>query len=651
MHYPVNRSRRRFVCRTGLGLLAAAGAPAWLRAMEMGAAGHPAPNRANPNFKPDVELDLVARPESISILPGPKTRVMQYVAELKHGPAGILTELPGSYLGPIIRLRKGQKVRINFHNRLAEPSITHWHGLHVPAVMDGHARYAIETGQTYVYEFEILNRAGLNIYHPHPHEATASQVYYGLAGGLIVNDDEEAKLELPSGDYEIPVVIQDKRFDAQNQLLYGPHMHDRMVGFYGDRILVNGRPDFELEVASRAYRLRVLNGSTARIYKLGWSDGTPLTVIGVDGGLLEVPETRPYVMLAPGERLDLWADFSGRPKGTELTLRSLPFQGVLPMMAERMMGGAGMRQGMQGGGRGGMGHGMMGGGMGGMMGGMGMMGAMALPVGSAYPILKLRVTRETGESPKLPTHLSNFKHYTLDDVANPAKPVPIGISEAPMAMLLNGRPYAYNDVQPGERIPLDTIQLIEIFHAHGEGGGHGGGAGGAAPAHGGTEATGGGKDEGGMAGHRMGGGMMGGMGHGMMGGGGMMGGMGHGMMGGGGMGGMRHEGQGESQGGGMGMMGGGMGGMGMMFSMAHPIHLHGQQFQIISRTIGTEEAEDYATVKDGLIDAGWKDTVLVMPGERVRIIKPFQDFKGLFMFHCHNLEHEDMGMMRDFLVE
>jgi hypothetical protein len=139
---------------------------------------------------------------------------------------------------------------------------------------------------------------------------------------------------------------------------------------------------------------------------------------------------------------------------------------------------------------------------------------------------------------------------------------------------------------------------------------------------------------------------MGGMGHGMMGGG--MG-MGHGMMQGGGMGGMKHG--GGEQGKGMGIMGGGMGGMGMMFSMAHPIHLHGQQFQVLSRTIGTEEAEDYATVKDGLMSSGWKDTVLVMPGEKVRIIKPFEDFKGPFMYHCHNLEHEDMGMMREFLIE
>jgi FtsP/CotA-like multicopper oxidase with cupredoxin domain len=85
--------------------------------------------------------------------------------------------------------------------------------------------------------------------------------------------------------------------------------------------------------------------------------------------------------------------------------------------------------------------------------------------------------------------------------------------------------------------------------------------------------------------------------------------------------------------------------------MAHPIHLHGQSFQIVSRNMSAEGQEDYETVREGFITSGWKDTVLVMPGEAVRIIKPFQDFKGLFMYHCHNLEHEDMGMMRDFLVE
>lgn len=605
-----NFSRRRFLAQSGLGLIAFAGMPGFLQAMEgMNAMPKLTPNKASPTFKPDVEFDLFCRSSSVPILPGQQTLVQQYAAMLKKGPKGTITEIAGSYLGPLIRLQKGQKVRINLHNKLAEPTVAHWHGMHVPANMDGHPMYAIDPGESLVYEFEVLNRAGMNIYHPHPHEATARQVYNGLAGALFVHDEEEAALELPSGEYEIPIVIQDRLFDEQNQLIYARSMHDRMVGFYGDRILVNGFPDFKIDVASRAYRLRFLNGSNARIYKLGWDDGTPITVIGVDGGLLETPEIKPYVMLAPGERLDVWADFSGRNEGSQLVMRSLPFSGVLPKMAARMGG---------------------------------MMHGNALPVGSEYPIFTARVTKKVSDSPSLPSQLSKINWHPLSAVANPNKPIPIAISEGPMAMLLNGRPYAYNDTQDVERIKVNTIQLMEIFHAHGGGGGHGGQAAPASGEHGGEKQGG----MGGMMGMDHGGGgmgMMGGMKHGdddQKGGGQGMGMMGMGR-------GMKHG--DHDQEGGMGM--GGMGGMGMMMSMAHPIHLHGQQFQIVSRSMSADNEADYATVRDGFIGSGLKDTVLVMPGETVRIIKPFQDFKGLFMYHCHNLEHEDMGMMRDFSVE
>ncbi len=610
-------SRRRFLAHSSLGLLAYTGIPNLLRAMEgMQAMPKMTPNKASLNFKPDVEFELYCRSNSVSLLPGQSTLVQQYSAKLLKGPENTLTEIPGSYLGPVIRLQKGQKVRIHLYNKLAEPTITHWHGLHVPANMDGHPVYVIDPGERYVYEFEVVNRASMNIYHPHPHETTAKQVYHGLAGAILINDAEEAALELPSGEFEIPIVIQDRLFDETNQLIYVRNMHDRMTGFYGNRILVNGRPDFQLNVASRAYRLRVLNGSTARIYKLGWDDGMPITVIGVDGGLLETPEAKPYVMLAPGERLDVWADFSGRSEGSQLMMRSLPFSGVLPKMAERMMRDS----------------------MGGMHGGM--MHASALPVGSNYPIFTVRVTKKVSDSPKLPTQLSKINRYNVADTANPKAPIPISISEAPMAMLLNGRSYAYDDVQPNERIKVNTIQLMEIFHAHGGSGDHG-----SQPAASDNESS----------SNNMQQGQMGGMGrmHGRM---GMMNRMGNqdnnqqnsqmqegGMHGMGMMGGMNHQNNGQK--------GGNMMGMGRMMAMAHPIHLHGQSFQIVSRSISDDVADDYATVRDGFIESGLKDTVLVMPGEQVRIIKPFQDFKGLFMYHCHNLEHEDMGMMRDFLVE
>ncbi len=90
-------------------------------------------------------------------------------------------------------------------------------------------------------------------------------------------------------------------------------------------------------------------------------------------------------------------------------------------------------------------------------------------------------------------------------------------------------------------------------------------------------------------------------------------------------------------------------GMGMNMDMPHPMHMHGEQFQIVKREV-KGSASDYATVADGFVDGGWHDTVLVMPGEKVTVLKPFNDYPGIFMVHCHNLEHEDMGMMRDLLV-
>jgi FtsP/CotA-like multicopper oxidase with cupredoxin domain len=93
----------------------------------------------------------------------------------------------------------------------------------------------------------------------------------------------------------------------------------------------------------------------------------------------------------------------------------------------------------------------------------------------------------------------------------------------------------------------------------------------------------------------------------------------------------------------------GMGMMGMM-QMPHPVHIHGLQFQVIERSIDYRQSPGWETVKDGFIDAGWKDTVLLMPGMRVKTLQKFEDFEGLYLYHCHNLEHEDMGMMRNFSI-
>ena len=116
-------------------------------------------------FVPDVELTLTAAPDEVPVLPGAPTRVWRFTGRLIKGPADTLQALPGSYLGPVIRLRRGQRVRVRFANQLGEDSIVHWHGLDVPDSADGHPRLAIGTGQEYVYDFEVTNRAGTYWYH------------------------------------------------------------------------------------------------------------------------------------------------------------------------------------------------------------------------------------------------------------------------------------------------------------------------------------------------------------------------------------------------------------------------------------------------------------------------------------------------------
>lgn len=533
MKTTTNLQRRKLLKYTAIGIAGAVAYPSWTLASN----GFVKTNTPSADFLPDIEIELTMNPADVSILDGDKTRVWKVVGKVIKGSSDVLNNNDGTYLAPTLRFKKGQRVRLTLNNNLPAQSILHWHGLHVPANMDGNPMYAVDQGEAYIYEFEILNRAGTYFYHSHAHGVTARQVYSGLAGLLIVSDDQEQALNLPDGDYDVPLVLQDRSFDGQNQLVYSAHMMQRMQGFLGDRILVNGRPDFVLPVATRAYRFRLVNGSNSRIYKLAWDDGTPLTVIGVDGGLLEAPEQHAYVMLAPGERLELWMDFSKRDVGSELTLRSLPFDAA-------SHGGMGMM--------GGHGRGMMGGGM---------MSVSTLPLGSDYPLLKIRVAKKEQNSHALPKTLTPIKALQVKNAANADNPKTIALSMQHMSALLNGRSYKMNDIQPDEIIPLNSLQLIEFDNGF-EGGGM------------------------------------------------------HGMM-----------------------------------NMPHPMHLHGEQFQIVKREVRSGTSESYASVSSGFIQNGWKDTVLVMPGEKVTILKPFNDFKGLFMYHCHNLEHEDMGMMRDFLIK
>ena len=513
--------------------------------------------------EPDVEIALTATKGEAPVLSGRATPVWNYRGKLVKGDTASVQSIPGSYLGPIIRVRKGQRVRIHFDNGLDEASNIHWHGLHVPDDMDGHPRHTAGPGKRYVYEFEIRDRAGTYFFHPHPHGRTGRQVYFGLAGLFLISDEEEQAAKLPSGEYDLPLILQDRSFDAENRLVFlsderarhgtrgggmmgggmmgggmmgggmmGGGMTDmmtRMMGFLGDRILVNGRPDATLSVATRPYRLRLLNASNARIFKLAWDDGSPLTVIGTDGGLLATPVQRSYVTLAPGERLELWADFSRHAVGTELTMRSLAFAG------DMAMGGS-----------------MMGGGMMGMM-----MGNQELPNGAAFPVFTVRVARSEKAPATLPKRLSTIVRYRPEDAVNYRRPRVFNITMGMMEWGINGHSFEMEGVAEDEIVRLNTSEIWEFTN----------------------DAS-----------------------------------------------------------------------MGMMGMMAHPIHIHGLQFQILERSVSPSLAEARNSVSAGYVDEGWKDEVFLMPGERAKVLVAFKDYPGLFPYHCHMLEHGDTGLMRNYLV-
>ena len=208
-------TRREFlqVFGVGAGTLAVAGLTGCGVAPWLSGAAQPAQPRGN--FVPDVELKLTATDAQASILPGQPTRVWKYDGVVLKGNPASLQTIPNSYLGPIIRAKRGQKIRIHLNNGLGEPTIIHWHGLHVPPEMDGHPRYAIQPGQSYVYDLEIRNRAGTYWFHPHPHQRTGFQAYAGLAGLFLISDDEETAANFPRGEFDVPLVIKIARSTRQ----------------------------------------------------------------------------------------------------------------------------------------------------------------------------------------------------------------------------------------------------------------------------------------------------------------------------------------------------------------------------------------------------------------------------------------------------
>ncbi len=487
-------------------------------------AGLLAKRTVSTTFDPDIDLTLTAAPGTVQILDGAATRVWRFTGTVKKGPATVLQEMPGSYLGPVIRLRRGQKVRIRFQNDLPEASIVHWHGLDVPEAADGHPRLAAEPGAGYVYEFEVTNRAGTYWYHPHPHGRVGAQVYNGLAGLLVVSDPEESASGLPSGAEDLAWALQDRTFDAGNQLHYlAGGMMDRMHGLLGNTMLVNGTVGASTDLATRAYRIRLLNASNSRVYKLAWDDGTPMTVIAVDGGLLERPLEQQFLTLAPAQRAEVVLDLSHHAVGTTVQLRSAPFEADEVSITE-----------------------------GGMMGGMAAEGDV--PNGASLRLMTVRVARKEASSFRMPARLSTLGPSWNEVPGAPVRRITVDFRAG--QWLLGGRSFEMMAVAPEEMVRAGSTAIWEFANV-----------------------------------------------------GGMMG-----------------------------------------MQMAHPIHIHGTQFRVLSRVRRAGATTPEHSVREGFVEAGWHDSVLLMPEEIVRLQIRFTRFPGLYLYHCHILEHEDGGLMRNFRV-
>src|SRR5215207_5897248 len=483
----------------------------------------------------DAPVHFTAQKESVEILPGKRTELWAYRAE-RDGK---------TYMNPTFRVRKGKEFSAEFANDLDEETTVHWHGLHVDWRSDGHPFRPVAPGSTYRYAFPVQNRGGTYWYHPHHHGRTASQTYSGLAGLFFVEDEEQRRLgealDLKLGETDIPLLIQDKVLDEDANFVYAPDAMAVDMGYEGDVILTNLTPNAYLEVSTRIYRFRLLNGSNARNFRLAFSkvgeedELLPYQIIGTDGGLLDRPREAREVFLSPAERMDVLLDLSSFEVGKEVVLRSLPFD---PMHREHEMEmGVDMEhmEHME------MGHHHQ-------------MGPARLPDGSEFYLLKLVVAEKSDYVRRVPGMLSEISQPDFAEAATRPITISMTTDDQGMRWLINGKTHNMDEfpivVQRG---------VTEVWEIH--------------------------NDEN---------------------------------------------------------------------SMPHPIHLHGFQFRILGR-VGTPEQVAHLVVDEKgrlVTDLGFKDTVLLWPGETVKCAMDFSHgFEGeqLYMFHCHILEHET-GMMLNLKV-
>ncbi|MBI1817616.1 MAG: multicopper oxidase family protein [Deltaproteobacteria bacterium] len=231
----------------------------------------------------------------------------------------------GTFPGPVLVVREGERVRVRFRNRLSEPTNVHWHGLHIPPSVDD-PFLMVAPGETVDYEFVIPNgSAGTYWYHPHVHGRVAQQLFAGLAGAVVVKGPMDYSRELRRAE-EYTLVFKDITLAAGGVAAHTPF--DWMNGKEGELLLVNGALQPTLSPRRSLLRLRLLNASNARYYRLSL-EGHDLHLIATDGGLLAAPVAVPELLLAPGERSEVLVQLQGVG---EFRLLNLPYDRGTAMM-------------------------------------------------------------------------------------------------------------------------------------------------------------------------------------------------------------------------------------------------------------------------------------------------------------------------------
>ncbi len=294
--------------------------------------------KAHSNAGDADRYELSAKETKIEILPGLKTTIWGY---------------DGRFPGPTIEAWSGRKTVVTLHNELPVPIVNHLHGGRTPCDSDGYPTDIVHPKENWTpvhmhdpraktaavvrdYVYPNQQRAATLWYHDHRMDFTGPQMWRGLAGMYILRDDEDDRLPLPKGDKDVSLMICDRSFGKDGSFLYpslDPSLrqvpgvsHSYMGGVLGDVILVNGAPWPRFEVATTAYRVRILNACNARHLELSLDpapkDGPAFVQIGSDGGLLASPVQHKTLPIAPAERFDLILDFSRYPLGSKVVLRN-----------------------------------------------------------------------------------------------------------------------------------------------------------------------------------------------------------------------------------------------------------------------------------------------------------------------------------------